>query len=427
MTVHIAKSGETVNSVSQLYNISPEQIIIDNGLNDPSKLAVGQALIILPREKVITVTPGDTLFSIATQNDISVNQLLRNNPQLEGNADNITVGQSITIKYEGTKRGSISTNGYAYANINKDILRRTLPYLTYITLFTYGFTTSGELIEIDDREIVSIAREYGTAPIMLISSYTEEGSFSNELTNALLNDENLQDILIENIIANMRDKGYYGLDVDFEYVYDYDAEPYVEFIEKLTSVLNEEGYPVWVALAPKTSADQPGLLYQGHNYSGLGAAANYLLIMTYEWGYSFSPPMAVAPINKVEEVIDFAVSQIDKCKIFMGIPNYGYNWNIPFERGTAAPSIGNTEAVELAARENAEIFFDTTAMSPYFTYTSDEQSHEVWFEDARSIEAKLTLIKSQSLSGGSWWNIMRWFAQNWVITNALCDIERISL
>ena len=68
--------------------------------------------------------------------------------------------------------------------------------------------------------------------------------------------------------------------------------------------MNENGFEVSVALAPKTSDDQPGLLYQGKDYGGLGAAANRVLLMTYEWGYSFSEPMAVAPVNKSRNVLD---------------------------------------------------------------------------------------------------------------------------
>lgn len=89
-----------------------------------------------------------------------------------------------------------------------------------------------------------------------------------------------------------------------------------------------------MALAPKTSSEQKGLLYEGKDYSGLGQAANGVLLMTYEWGYTYGPPMAVAPINKVKEVLDYAITQIDTNKISLGIPNYGYDWPLPYERGT---------------------------------------------------------------------------------------------
>ena len=134
--------------------------------------------------------------------------------------------------------------------------------------------------------------------------------------------------------------------------------------------------------------------------------------------------MAVAPINKVEEVVRYAVERIDYRKIFMGIPNYGYDWALPFVRGvTKADTIGNEEAVALARRVGAEILFDTTAMSPYFYYTDAYNiQHIVWFEDARSIYAKLSLIAKYRLLGAGYWNLMRPFTQNWLVLNSLYDV-----
>ena len=110
-------------------------------------------------------------------------------------------------------------------------------------------------------------------------------------------------------------------------------------------------------------------MYESHDYKRLGEVANYVLLMTYEWGYTYGPPMAVAPVNKVREVLDYAITEIPAEKIFMGIPNYGYDWTLPFIKGTSkAKSVGNVEAVELARSVGAMIEFDEVAMAPYFYY-----------------------------------------------------------
>ncbi len=180
--------------------------------------------------------------------------------------------------------------------------------------------------------------------------------------------------------------------------------------------MNAEGYTVSVALAPKVSSQQQGLLYEGKDYAGLGAAANSVLLMTYEWGYTYGPPMAVAPINHVRRVVEYAVSEIPAEKIDMGIPNYGYDWQLPFKAGeTRARTIGNVEAVQQAIEVGAEIRFDETAQSPYYTYLADGQLHEVWFEDARSMKAKFDLIKEFNLRGAGYWQIMQLFRANWIL------------
>ena len=157
-------------------------------------------------------------------------------------------------------------------------------------------------------------------------------------------------------------------------------------------------------------------MYEGKDYSALGAAADYVLLMTYEWGYKYGPNMAVAPLNMVRRVIDYAVTEIPPEKIRLGIPNYGYDWPLPFERGkTTAVTIGNVEAVQIAIQNDAEIHFDNTAQSPYFNYTRDGIYHEVWFEDMRSMQAKFDLIKEYGLGGAGYWQIMRWWRANWLL------------
>jgi len=110
-----------------------------------------------------------------------------------------------------------------------------------------------------------------------------------------------------------------GIDFDFEFVNREDRDLYTGLISQTAARVTPEGYIVTVPLAPKTSAEQPGLLYGGHDYAGIGAVANLVMLMTYEWGYTFGPPMAVAPIDKVRQVLDYAVTEIPRSKILMGV------------------------------------------------------------------------------------------------------------
>ena len=206
---------------------------------------------------------------------------MRDNPALGGKTD-VYPGQTLVLSYDQQREGSMAVNGYAYPFIERDVLRQTLPYLTYITVFTYGFKPDGTLIEADDAEILSIIREYPAKPLLLLSTLTDEGVFSNELSHALLSDPAAQRSLTTNLLNTLRAKGYSGVDVDFEYIYPEDRDAYTAFIAALTTILNSEGYSVAVSLAPKTSADQPGLLYEAHDYRALGEAANTLIAMTYE-------------------------------------------------------------------------------------------------------------------------------------------------
>lgn len=427
MQIHVVKPGETFFSIAQNYGLSVEYLQNINQLPNPNDLAVGQTIIILYPEITHIVIQGDTLSSIADQYGVTTIRLYRNNPYTTQRP--LVPGDIIVVSFKSPFIGATKISGYIYPFVDKDYLRTVLPYLTYISIFTYGINEDGTLIDIEDDEIIALARGFGVAPLMHLSSLSSSGTFSSELASKILNDSEIQDILVESILVKLKEKKYNGLDIDFEFLPAADSQNYVNFISKLTNRLNQYGYIVIAALAPKTSATQKGLLYEGHNYLGIGAAANLSFIMTYEWGYTYGPPMAVAPINNVKQVLDYAVTEIPPNQILMGIPSYGYIWTLPYERGiTKATSISNLTAIEIAADKNVEIFYDETSQSPYYNFIDNAGTPaEVWFEDARSVEAKLMLIKEYGLAGAGYWNLDRPFQQNWMVVNALYNILQVPL
>ncbi|MBP3378943.1 MAG: LysM peptidoglycan-binding domain-containing protein [Clostridia bacterium] len=432
MLIHTVERGDSIYSIAREYGIPPTRIITDNLLENPGRLVVGQDLVILFPTVTHTVRGGETLERIATMYGVSLLDMYRNNPIL-GGLPSIYPGQVLNISYETPPLGEISSNGYAYPTIDQAILRRTLPYLTYLSVFSYGIRDDGSLIPPagDEAGVLTLAREYGTVPLLVLTSLTERGTFSSKLAAEVLANETLSTAVINSVVQTVLEKGYGGVDVDFEYIPGEYSAAYAEFIEKLSAALGE-AYPVFVSLAPKYRADQPGLLYAGHDYGLLGAAADNVLLMTYEWGYTYGPPLPVSPINEVRRVIDYAVTEIPRDKIFVGIPNYGYDWALPYVRGESkARSLGNVEAVQLALDRGAAIEYDETAQSPYFTYYdrpqtyNDAVEHIVWFGNGRSSEAMLRLVSEYGLNGAGVWNIMKYFPSLWTVMNSLYTIRKI--
>lgn len=424
MAIHIVSSGETAESIAALYSVSPQRLSYDNQLNEQAHLVVGQALLILMPETVHLTVPGDTLYSIAAQYGTTADSLMRNNPFL-ANRQYLEPGEYLVVRYEEEPSLPLDVSGYAYPYINRPLLRETLPFLTSLLIFSYGFTAEGELIPPEDEPLLALAREFETRSVLVLTPFSEAGTFNNRLVSLASNDMAVQNRLIENLLDTVQLKGYAGVDVDFEFILAEDRIPYAEFVRRLRIRMNEIGVTVSVALAPKTSADQPGLLYEGIDYRLLGEAANTVLLMTYEWGYTYGPPMAVAPIPSVRQVLDYAVTEIPPERIFMGIPNYGYDWPLPFVRGTtAARGIGNHEAVQIAALHNVSIQYDEESQAPFFEYTSGGISHIVWFEDVRSIQEKFQLVAEYGFRGIGYWQLMRPFRQNWMLLNSSFSITR---
>jgi len=425
LIIHVVKSGESLYSIAKRYGVSYEKVVRDNELETPNRLVVGQTIVILEGERQHRVAPGESMYSIARKYGVTVNQILAANPQITNPAA-IRVGQVLVIPERTSKLGTIEVNGYTFPNTSMEVIRKTLPYLTYLSIFSYEVNPDGTLRTINDEPLIRAARQARVAPLMVITNMEAGGGFSSDVARSILRNEGNQDRLINNVINNLKSKNYYGLDIDFEYIYPEDREYYNRFLRKVVSRLKPLGYTVTTALAPKTSAEQKGVLYEAHDYPVHGALTNHVILMTYEWGFTYSPPQAVAPINEVRKVLNYAVTAIPRNKILMGIPNYGYDWTLPYKEGTAARTVSNTGAVRLALNENAAIKYDEKAQSPFFNYYDDNRrQHEVWFEDARSINAKLRVAHEYGLAGVSYWTIGRYFPQNWLVLRSLYDVRKV--
>lgn len=368
MQIHVVTEGENIDGIAAAYGVEVWQLIYDNQLVYPYRLAVGQALLIQTGAR----TPGRNIY----------------------------------------------VNGYAYPFVSRWVLQQTLPFLSELSIFSYGFTAEGALIPplLDERWMIREAARFGTEAVLTLTPLGPDGRFNNRLISAVVHDESASDLLISNLLQVMREKGYRGLDIDFEYILADDRDAFTGFVQKAAEAVRADGRWLSVALAPKTSEEQRGLLYEGKDYRALGEAADHVLLMTYEWGYTYGPPMAVAPLPQVRAVVEYSVTVIPDWKISLGIPNYGYDWPLPYERGvTRAETIGNVQAVQRAIEKGAVIRFDETSQSPYYNYVEDGTEHEVWFEDVRSLQEKFGLITEYELRGCGYWQIMQWFRANWLL------------
>lgn len=425
MKIHVVSAGESIYLIARKYGVSPQKIITDNELTNPDQLVIGQTLVVMTSARKHTVASGESLYSIAQKYGVSLQALLAANPQVT-NPSRIVIGQVITIPADAQSYGTLQVNGYAFPNINMETLRKSLPHLTYLSIFSHQVNSDGSLTNIPDAQLIQAARQARVAPLMVITNIQSGASFNSDLASSILRNPTVQNTLINNIVRTLREKNYYGLDIDFEYLYPTDRENYNNFLRRVVNTLRPLGYSVTTALAPKLSVEQKGLLYEAHDYPVHGALDDHVILMTYEWGYTYSPPKAVAPLNEVRKVLNYAVSAIPRQKIFMGIPNYGYDWTLPFVSGTAAKTVSNTGAVALARTRKATIQYNATAQSPFFIYYDDAgKKHEVWFEDARSIYAKLTLAHEYRIGGVSYWTIGRYFPQNWLVLSSLYNVRKV--
>ena len=428
MQIHVVTEGETLTSIANTYNTTAVAITNANELDAPNDLVIGQALVIPIFGQFYFVQQGDSLYSIANRFGMTYQELATINnisPEMT-----LPIGLRLYIP----PRAKRAITSYAYIEPFGDTVSETLenaaaknsPYLTFLALFSYRVNRDGSLTSPPIGNLQEIAANTDTAMAMVVTNLEGPG-FSDELGHIILTVQAVQNTLLDNIVKTAQTQGFTDIHFDFEFLPSDDREAYNAFLRKAKERFSQEGLLLSTALAPKTSATQTGQWYEAHDYAAHGEIADFVVLMTYEWGYSYGPPMAVSPIDQVRNVVDYALTVIPADKILLGQNLYGYDWTLPFvEGGEAARAVSPQQAIAIARENNAVIQYDTSAQAPFFTYTDAEgNEHEVWFEDARSIQAKFDMIRELDLLGIAYWKLGLAFPQNWLLLDDQFTITKL--
>lgn len=459
MRIHVVKKGDYLWKLSQLYNVGIDEIIEVNELAEPELLLVGQSLVIPTPSLFYTVRPGETLWSISQKFETTVDNLVVLNQiskpaviypgtilRIPQRLHTVKAGETlwqIARRYDITLRNllkankldnpdliypglvlnipqakpPLEVNAYTYypGEQGARLVQEAGEHLTCLSPFAYVVQADGNLRPFNDNALIDISYQEKIAPMLSITNFTYQ-AMGSETAHAILTNQEMQDNLLTNISTVMKNNGYLGLNIYFENVFPEDRQLYNQFIQRAVERLHPENYFVSTALAPKTSGGQKGLLYEAHDYPAHGQIADFVILMTYEWGYRLGPPQAISPLNQIKRVLDYAVSVMPSSKIFMGFQLYARDWTLPFAKGNEAETFSPQKAITQAIRYRVDIKYDNLAQSPYYNYRDEEgREHQVWFEDARSAQTKFDTVKEYKLRGISYWVLGYPYPQNWTL------------
>ncbi|OLP62995.1 Spore germination protein YaaH [Bacillus pumilus] len=425
--IYVVKRGDTLSAIAMRYKTTASEIIRTNEIETPNDLVIGQTIVIPIRGQFYEVKQNDTLYKIGQRFQVSVAELARVN-RIQPEA--ILPIRFLLYIPERPKRDILSKayiepRGNQVSENLKQAAREASPYLTFLGAFSFQAQRDGTLREPPLDQLPQIAAQSQTELSMVVTNLEDE-KFSDELGRILLTNQSVKTTFLNEIVRVAKKYQFKEIHFDFEYLRPADKDAYIQFLREATARFHQEGWMISAALAPKTSSEQKGKWYEAHDYEAIGNIVDQVVLMTYEWGYSGGPAQAVSPIGPVRQVIEYALTVMPANKIMMGQNLYGYDWTLPYvQGGPFAKAISPQQAIAIARDHNVSILYDETAQAPYFRYTDDNnKQHEVWFEDARSIQAKFNLIKELNINGIAYWKLGLSFPQNWLLLSDQFNIEK---
>ena len=429
MEIYVVQPADTINIIADKYGVSVHKLVSDNGLINPNALVLGQALVILNPQNTYIVEPGDTLASIAASSNISVLQLIRNNPFLFERSY-IYPGESLVINYNTAK--DIQVNGFTYVFLNRDILLRALPYLTYLSIYNYRIIEHANIVEYgDDSDIIQIAKEYNTIPLLMISAFSPTGELDVEGIYELLLSNAQHEKMMNEILQLVRQKEYSGVNLLIGNLTEYNQILYLNVIAKFSEALRNEGYIFMITLSMDYSKNTgDSYAYEKIDYHSISLLVDRMIFMQNIWGMREQPPAPVSNISEIKSFIASVTGKVSPEYISIGKPLIGYDWMVPFHPASSvARSMSLNSTLVLAYDQGAIIHLDEESQTPYFNYIRTNngapENHIVWFIDARSIRAIDDVIIDYDLIGTGLWNISSYNQLVFSIINATFNIIKL--
>jgi spore germination protein YaaH len=210
-----------------------------------------------------------------------------------------------------------------------------------------------------------------------------------------------RDVTLQNILALAKTSRLTGINIDFEGIRPSDRDAYSDFVADLATQLHAEGSMLMLSV-PAKSSDNPGDDWTWpFDYAAIGKTADFIQVMTYDEHVPGQGPGPVAGLDWMKADLNYSVSQVTADKILLGLPAYGYDFNMTDNTGVTV-EWRDTDTLVISA--GAHPAWDAITESEHFDYTaSDGSMHQVWYETAQGIQDKTHLAVSLKLAGVSMW------------------------
>ena len=255
-----------------------------------------------------------------------------------------------------------------------------------------------------------LAAMVGTDVIPTIQN-TVNGSFNATVATQVIGTASARDAHANAILQLVVSKAYDGIDVDYESLPAAQMSNFSAFVQTLAQKLHGAGKKLSVAVYPKTSASDNWNGPGAEDYSAIGAAADFVKVMAYDYHWDTSAPGPISPLTWLDSVATYATSTIPASKVMMALPWYGYDW-----KGSSGVGVTYPDAISRAQANNATIGHDANGEAT-FTYAD----HTVFFQDATSYGAKVAMLKTNhpGIGGFAHWAAGQEDPQIWQVVRGL--------
>jgi spore germination protein len=295
-----------------------------------------------------------------------------------------------------------------------------------VSPWIYGIASNGQIVpQAPPGRAAEVAsgmaqlRKLGIPLVPSIANRTN-GQWTYEPVANILHDPAAMTRHINDIVALVQRENYDGIDLDYEDLPATDRQAFSTFVTRLADALHDKNKTLTIAVFAKTDEAGEDQRNAGQDYKAIGAAADEVRVMAYDYHWSESTPGPVAPMPWVRDVLTYAKAQMPADKIVLGIPVSGYDW-VDGGNGEVVTWI---QCYGRAQKFHAPLQYDRLSQSPSFKYTDEQgRQHEVWFENAETTALKLQAAKAAGIRGVFLWMISSEDDRTWSTVHKIMPVN----
>jgi len=271
-------------------------------------------------------------------------------------------------------------------------LRLNLTHLTHLLPEWLVLQNArGDVDDQSDPAVIDIARQAKLPVIAMLTNFRDGWQPGD--VRAILNNPDRRADLIKNILSNIAEHKFAGINVDFEQLEARDREPMLKFMAELEAKLKPAGSIVSESVPVDDSA---------YDLKRLAAVCDFIVPMVYDEHYQSGTPGPVASQQWFEDELAKLDKILPREKTVIGFGNYGYDWIIG---GTGSAEVGFGDVMAAASGNKARIVWDTNLKNPALSYTAGGKQHEVWFLDAVTALNEVQAVDDSGFRGVALWRL----------------------
>jgi len=267
---------------------------------------------------------------------------------------------------------------------------------------------AGNFISYSDANYVAKAHAAGKKVFATLNNF-DAGKVD---AKALFSAAKHRSALIENLVKDLKEKQVDGINVDIELLPESAARDYLEFMRELSIACRTED------LFLSVDCYVPFAYNAYYNIKELGEICDYVVIMCYDEHYAGSEEAgSVSSLSYVERGIDESASKMDKNRVIIALPFYTRVWITDANGKLRSEALSITKAKEWITEKNVPLEWKEDIGQYYGVIQDGNEKKEIWMEDEKSMEAKMSLLREKGIQGVAAWKLGQEPQGFWSILN----------